>query len=61
MAVLEALKTNPDLSDIPVVVMSARELDQQETEELKSQIHSVLRKSSFDRAEFNAIIEDILT
>jgi CheY-like chemotaxis protein len=61
IAVLEALKSNPDLSDIPVVVMSARELDSDETENLKSKIHSILRKSSLDRADFSAIIEDVLT
>ena len=60
IAVLEALKSNPDLNDIPVVIMSARELSKDETENLKSKIHTILRKSLLDRNAFDVIIGDVL-
>jgi DNA-binding response OmpR family regulator len=60
-AVLEALKSSPELSDIPVVIMSAKELDSGEIDGLKSKIYSVLRKSSLDRNDFSMIIDNVLT
>lgn len=61
MSVLEAIKHNRELCDIPVIVVSAKELAPEESTRLTNQIHAILRKSTLDRTEFTAIIEDVLT
>lgn len=58
--VLDALKSNHDVADIPVVIMTARDLTSDETVLLHGRIHAILTKSSLDRNHINAIIKDVL-
>ncbi len=46
-AVLDALKENPDTADIPVIVVTARELTAQEKQRLHGQIESLMQKGGF--------------
>lgn len=59
-SVLESLHNNPQLRDIPVIVISAKELSPEEQGQLAQGIHSILGKSSLDRAQFLTIIKDVL-
>ncbi len=58
--VLDALKTDHALADIPVIITSAKELTGDEVNYLNSKIHSILGKSSLDRGQFIKIIKDVL-
>ncbi len=46
-SVLDALKANPQTAPIPVVVVTAKELAQNEKERLRGQIHALLQKGEF--------------
>jgi CheY-like chemotaxis protein len=59
-SVLQALKQDTVLHNIPVIVLSAKSLTPQEQAELRPQISSVIEKASFDRQEFLYIVHDIL-
>lgn len=56
--VLEALQNDIHLRDIPVIVLSAKELTEDEHEFLKP--YSTIRKASLDRKEFLYVIHDLL-
>jgi threonine synthase len=58
--VLEALQHDPKLRDIPVVVLSAKELTAQEKVTMGPYISSVITKSSLDRGQFLYTINNIL-
>jgi threonine synthase len=51
-AVLDALKANPDTAPIPVIVVTAKELTQEERDRLRGQIHSLMQKGEFMNDEF---------
>jgi CheY-like chemotaxis protein len=59
-SVLDTLKSNHDVADIPVVILTARDLTHDETVLLHGRIHAILTKSSLDRNHINAIIKDVL-
>ncbi len=59
-AVLESLRSNAELRDIPIIVISAKTLSPDEQQKLASGIHALLGKSSFERTQFLSIINDIL-
>ena len=44
---IDALKADPQTRDIPVIVLTAKELTVQERERLSGQIDSLLQKGSF--------------
>jgi threonine synthase len=46
-AVLDALKANQDTANIPVVVVTAKELTSDEKDRLRGQIHSLMQKGEF--------------
>jgi len=46
-AVLDALKADEALRDLPVIVVTAKELTQQERQRLQGQIKMLLQKGSF--------------
>src|SRR5438552_3294290 len=50
-SVLAALRQDPELADIPVVVVTARDLDAKDRERLNSGVQSVLVKETFRPAE----------
>jgi threonine synthase len=50
--VLDALKTNPDTAQIPVIVVTAKELTVEENELLRGRIHSLMQKGQFMSDEF---------
>jgi len=45
--VLDALKANPQTAQIPVVVVTAKELTPAEKQRLKGQIHALMQKGEF--------------
>jgi len=51
-AVLDALKANPGTAPIPVIVVTAKELTQEERDRLRGQIHSLMQKGEFMNDEF---------
>jgi len=51
-AVLEALKSNPETAEIPVIVSTAKELTQEEKNRLKGQIQSLKQKGGFMSDDF---------
>lgn len=46
--VIERLRTNPDTRDLPIIVISAKELTDEETMRLKESVTLILRKQGFD-------------
>jgi len=59
-SVLEALQGDHKLRDIPVVVLSAKELTIQERQILEPHISSMVEKATLDRGQFLYIVNDIL-
>jgi threonine synthase len=55
--VLEALKANEEVSDVPVIVLTAKELTAAEQERLSGQIEMLMQKGSFTHEE---LVEEIL-
>ncbi|GAB4532508.1 MAG: hypothetical protein Kow0063_13130 [Anaerolineae bacterium] len=55
-AVLEALKREPDTRSIPVIVITAKELTEQERQKLNGQVEVLLRKGLFTERE---LLEDL--
>jgi CheY-like chemotaxis protein len=55
-AVLEALKGEPETRDIPVIVITAKELAEEESQELMGQVEILLRKGLFTEHE---LLEDL--
>jgi threonine synthase len=51
-SVLDALKSDPDTSDIPVIVSTAKELTEEEKGRLKGQIQSLMQKGDFMSDDF---------
>jgi threonine synthase len=60
MSVLEALQNDKRLRDIPVIVLSAKELTIEEKERIRPQISSLIQKASLDGKSFLYIVHDIL-
>lgn len=59
--VIERLSADPDLCDIPIVVLSAKELTRQESGRLKERVVAVMKKHGFNRDalvhEINSIVQ----
>lgn len=53
-AVLEAIKTNKDTRSIPIIVVTAKELTQDEQEALESGVEALLQKGIFEQQELLA-------
>ncbi|HEX5637113.1 MAG TPA: response regulator, partial [Gammaproteobacteria bacterium] len=51
-AVLDALRSNPDTANIPVIVATAKELTVDEKSRLQGQIQSLMTKGDFLNDEF---------
>ncbi|MBZ0277812.1 MAG: pyridoxal-phosphate dependent enzyme, partial [Anaerolineae bacterium] len=51
-SILEAMRGDANLREIPVIVLSAKELTQQERDTLANQIISIMTKASLDRKKF---------
>ncbi len=60
LTVLQALQGDEYLREIPVIVVSAKELTQAERDQLRSHTHSVMEKGAFDREEFLYVVHNIL-
>lgn len=60
-AVLRALNSDDALREIPVIVVTAKELNEEDTRRLLAQTQSRITKSSFDRQEFLTIVEKSLS
>lgn len=59
--ILETLQKDPKLTDIPVVVISAKALTMEERELLHQRINSIIEKGSLDRKAFLNIIKNELS
>lgn len=59
-SVLQTLKNDQRLKDIPVLVFSAKELSQPERNQLTDYHSSLLEKASFNRHEFLYLVHDML-
>jgi threonine synthase len=59
-SVINALKSDPSTADIPIIVLTAKELTVQERERLSGQIESLLQKGSFMDEELLKSIVDAL-
>lgn len=59
-SVINALKSDPKTADIPIIVLTAKELTVQERERLSGQIDSLLQKGSFMDEELLQSIVDAL-
>lgn len=59
-AVLDSLKSNTDTANIPVIVVTAKELTAQEKEKLKGQIQTLLQKGDFLSDEFLTEVKSLL-
>jgi CheY-like chemotaxis protein len=60
MSVLEALQSDQQLREIPVIVLSAKELTPEEQEKMRPQISSMIQKASLDGKSFLYIVHDLL-
>ncbi len=60
-SILETLQNDPHLQEVPVVVVSGKELSDDERENLQKHIHSIIKKASLDRGSFLDIIKDELS
>ena len=58
--VLDALKSNPDTADIPVIVSTAKELTEEEKNRLKGQIQSLMQKGDFMNDDFLDEVRSII-
>ena len=58
--VLQTLQDDAALCQVPVIVISAKELTHEERESLRDNIRSLVRKSAMDRKRFMATIEQAL-
>jgi signal transduction histidine kinase/CheY-like chemotaxis protein len=59
-AVLEALKREPDTRNIPVIVITAKELTEEEEQQLMGHVESLLRKGLFTESELLADLGEAL-
>jgi PAS domain S-box-containing protein len=59
--VIERLRADQDTRDIPVIILTVKDLTDEECELLKSQAAAVMKKMSFRREDFLTIVEDILS
>lgn len=59
-AVLDALKANPETSQIPVIVSTAKELTADEKNRLKGQIHALMQKGDFMSDEFLEEVKSLI-
>lgn len=60
-AVIDALKQSPTMHDIPVIVVTAKELTPQERQRLAGQADSLLQKGSFTDLDLLDELVDVLT
>ncbi len=58
--IIDRLQKDPNLCDIPVIVYSAKELDEMQRDHLKHAIRSVVSKASLDRKRFLEMVEEEL-
>jgi threonine synthase len=59
-AVLDALKSNPDTAQIPVIVSTAKELTSEEKNRLQGQIQALMQKGDFMSDEFLEEVKALL-
>jgi threonine synthase len=60
-SVIDALKKNEQLRQIPVIVVTARELTETEKRRLEGQVHRLLQKGTFLNTDIAEDIDDILS
>lgn len=59
-SILEHLQTDEKLCEIPVIVASAKELTEDDREQLRDRIRSLVRKATLDRKQFLAMVDRAL-
>jgi len=58
--VIQRIKTNPDWSDIPIVVVTAKDLTDADWEFLRQRVDKIIRKSGLDRETLVSEVQDLL-
>jgi len=58
--VIQRIKTNPDWSDIPIVVVTAKDLTDADWEFLRQRVDKIIRKSGLDRETLAREVQDLL-
>lgn len=59
-SVLDALKANPETAQIPVIVSTAKELTQDEKNQLQGRIHALMQKGDFMSDEFLEEVKSLI-
>jgi CheY-like chemotaxis protein len=59
--VIEQLRANPVTRDLPIIVISAKELTDEESIRLKESVAFVMRKQGFDGVELVREIKTVLS
>jgi CheY-like chemotaxis protein len=52
--VVEALRTNPDTARIPIVVVTAKDVSEDDRRKLNGYVTAIMEKASFDRDRFTS-------
>ena len=58
-AVVERLRADPATADIPIVVLTAKDMTAEDQSALNGQISHLARKGEFDRAELLALVDAV--
>jgi CheY-like chemotaxis protein len=58
--VIERLRSNPETQDLPIIVISARELTDEETKTLEERVNFVMKKQGFDGEKLMQEINGVL-
>ena len=58
--VIQRIKTNPDWSDIPIVVVTAKDLTDADWEFLRQRVDKIIRKTGLDRETLVREVQDLL-
>ena len=58
--VIEALRSNPVTQDMPIIVISVKELTDEETKRLKESVNFIMRKQGFDPETLMQEIKQVL-
>ena len=58
--VIQRIKTNPDWSDIPIVVVTAKDLTDADWEFLRQRVDKIIRKTGLDRETLIREVQDLL-
>lgn len=59
--VLERLRSHPASHDVPVIILTAKDLSRTEQQDLERQVHRILFKASFDRTQLMQELSSVIS